>query len=265
MRRGRRRSALARIHRPMLNHPTKPLHAFPTTRHSLVIRSRSPDSGVRARALDALLTAYWKPVYKYLRVRWHASADDAQDLTQSFFLPQAMQRLIDRYDPAQARFRTFLRTCLDRFAANERKAALRLKRGGDAQKVSLSLESAEEELRQHGMAQELDMDAYFHREWVRSLFALAVEAFRAEANAAGKAVQFAIFERYDLEANGALEKQTYADLAREFAIPASQVTNHLAFARREFRRIVLERLGELCGSEEEFREEARDLLGVDPR
>jgi len=249
----------------MINDAARPRDAFPTTRHSLVIRSRSPDSTVRARALEALLAAYWKPVYKYLRVRWHASVDDAQDLTQSFFLPHSIQRLIDRYDPAQARFRTFLRTCLDRLVANELKAALRLKRGGDAQKVSFSLESAEEELQRHGTAQSLDMEAYFHREWVRSLFGVAVEAFRAEANAAGKAMQFAIFERYDLDAHGAHEKLTYADLAKAFGIPTSQVTNHLAFARREFRRVVLERLAELCGSEEEFREEARDLLGVDPR
>ena len=43
------------------------------------------------------------------------------------------------------------------------------------------------------------------------------------------------------------------------------MTNHLAYARREFRRIALERLREMTGSEEEFRREARALLGVEPR
>ena len=43
----------------------------------------------------------------------------------------------------------------------------------------------------------------------------------------------------------------------------SDVTNYLAFARREFRRIVLEQLREMTGSEEEFRREARTLLGID--
>ena len=45
----------------------------------------------------------------------------------------------------------------------------------------------------------------------------------------------------------------------------SEVTNHITFARREFRRIVLERLRKLTGSEEEFRYEARAVLGIDIR
>jgi hypothetical protein len=42
------------------------------------------------------------------------------------------------------------------------------------------------------------------------------------------------------------------------------VTNHLAWARREFRRVVLERLRELSGSDAEYRTEARELFGMDP-
>jgi hypothetical protein len=47
-------------------------------------------------------------------------------------------------------------------------------------------------------------------------------------------------------------------------LPVTQVTNHLAWARREFRRHVLAALRSLTGSEEEFRLEVRELLGVDP-
>ena len=35
------------------------------------------------------------------------------------------------YDAGKASFQTFLRTCLDGFVLNERKAGRRLKRGGD--------------------------------------------------------------------------------------------------------------------------------------
>jgi len=41
------------------------------------------------------------------------------------------------------------------------------------------------------------------------------------------------------------------------------VTNHLAAARRDFRRIVLDRLRAMTASEEEFREEVRTVLGID--
>ena len=56
---------------------------------------------------------------------------------------------------------------------------------------------------------------------------------------------------------------TYEQVARQFGLKPSDVTNYLAFARREFRRIVLDQLREMTGSEEEFRREAHTLLGID--
>ena len=50
--------------------------------------------------------------------------------------------------------------------------------------------------------------------------------------------------------------------AEELGLPATQVTNHLAWARRELRRLVLDRLRVLTGCEAEFREEAQSLFGV---
>jgi hypothetical protein len=109
------------------------------------------------------------------------------------------------------------------------------------------------------------MDEYFHREWIRSLFASAVDALRERCRAAGKDVAFALFDRYDLEGPDAGERLTYAQLASEFALPVTQVTNHLSWARREFRTIVLDRLRDLVGSELEFEAEARALFGAVPR
>jgi hypothetical protein len=45
-------------------------------------------------------------------------------------------------------------------------------------------------------------------------------------------------------------------------LAATDVTNYLAFARREFRRCVLDQLREMTASDEEFRREAQALLGV---
>ena len=43
---------------------------FPATRWSLIVASRSAQAEERQRALDTLIAAYWKPVYKYIRLRW---------------------------------------------------------------------------------------------------------------------------------------------------------------------------------------------------
>jgi RNA polymerase sigma factor (sigma-70 family) len=237
--------------------------AFPLTRHSVVRALASGDTQVRRRAFETLVSSYWKPVYKYIRLRWQAPREDAEDLTQAFFTQAFEKRLLERYDSRRARFRTFLRTCVDGSVANARKAASRLKRGGQVTFVPMDFLNAEAEIAEGSPPIDADMDDVFRREWVRALFELAIERLRAECAHGGKELHFALFERYDLHAPTASESLTYADLAREYDLPDTQVTNFLAFARRRFRLHVLEVLAELTGSEEEFAEEARDLLGVD--
>lgn len=228
-----------------------------------MLGASSGDPDARRRAFASLVEAYWKPVYKYVRLKWQALPDEAEDLTQGFFARAFEKDFFGTYNPAKARFRTFLRTCLDGFIANERKAATRLKRGGAVQLVSLDFRTAEGELRQHDVAVPPDMDEYFEREWARSLFGIAVDRLREHYAAEGREKYFRVFERYDLEATASGERVTYGALARELGVNVTDVTNYLAAARRQFRALVLEQLRALTASEEEFREEARRLLGVD--
>jgi len=219
---------------------------------------------VRERALHILVGVYWRPVYFHLRGKWRAGREDAEDLTQEFFAGALTSGLLHGYDPRQARFRTYLRGCVDHLAANQRRAASRLKRGGGAVHLSLDFAGAERDLAGQADAASADPDARFHAEWVRALFAAAVGALRTQAAAGGHQLRFRLFERSDLEPMDDTSRPSYKALAAEFDLPVTQVTNHLAWARREFRRHVLEHLRAISGSEAEFRAEARDLLGVDP-
>lgn len=242
-----------------------PHGVFPATRFSVVRATGSEDPSLRREAWDALVRAYWRPVYTFVRLRWNASPDDAADLTQAFFMRALEAGFFESFDPAKGRFRTYLRVCLQRFLSNERKAATRHKRGGDARHVPLDFASAEGDLARASLGSDaLDEETFFHRESVRSLFALAVDDLRTELEASGKATHFALFARYDLEDPGAGERPSYRDLARQYGLPVTQVTNFLHTTRSTFRRIVLERLREISGTEAEFREESRALLGVDP-
>jgi RNA polymerase sigma factor (sigma-70 family) len=234
---------------------------FPATRFSLIVATRSAAPEDRRRALDTLIAAYWKPVYKYIRLRWGKDNEQAKDLTQEFFARLLEKDFLENYDPSRARLRTFLRVCVDRLIANEEKAAHRLKRGGDVQLLPLDFESAEGELQQREIPSPENMDDFFAREWVRSVFSLAVEKLRKECEASRKQTHFRLLELYDIEEGG--KDLTYEQVARRFGLKTTDVTNYLAWARREFRRIVLEQLREMTASEEEFRREARALLGVD--
>src|SRR5215510_13828722 len=185
---------------------------LPATRHSILEAVRSADADVRRGGYDAMVAVYWKPVYKYLRLNWNAGEEEAKDATQEFFARAIEKSFFDAYDPSKGRFRTFLRTCLDHFAANERKAAGRLKRGGGRPIEPLDFETAEGELGHHDVAVPADVDDYFHREWVRSLLALAVDDLHAEYERAGKLVQFGVFQRYDLDGPDVARPLTYAQV-----------------------------------------------------
>ena len=231
------------------------------TRHSAIIAARSDDQAVRQRAFATIVEGYWKPAYKYIRIKWQTSNEDAKDLTQGFFAAAIEKDYFASYDSAKASFQTFLRICLDRFIANQKKSDQRLKRGGGANHFSLDFSEAESELSSQ-LVSHSTPEEFFHREWMRSLFALAIEDLRRHYVEKGSGVYFTLFELYDLSDDDSESKTTYASLATQFGVTTMDVTNYLAAARREFRKIVLDKLREITATEEEFRNEARVLLGV---
>jgi RNA polymerase sigma factor (sigma-70 family) len=245
---------------------TQPNDKFPRTRWSVLDAARGNDPVERERALETLFAAYWKPVYKYVRLRWNRSPEDAQDLTQGFFIELLERALLARYDPEKSRLRTYLRLCVDSFVMNQTKAAQRLKRGGTALHIALDFEAAEGELRSAAIdvasIPSPSVDDYFEKEWIRSLFTLAVEDLRQLCEARGRQKTFQIFEEYDLEA---ADDISYAQLAAKYSLPVTDVTNALAWARREFRTIALDHLREICGSYDEFQREVLSVFGKQAR
>jgi RNA polymerase sigma factor (sigma-70 family) len=240
---------------------------FPPTRRSVIEAVSSTDAEDRERALESLCAAYWKPIYKYIRLRWQRPADEAQDLTQGFFVKLLERELLEKFDLKKGRLRTYLRVCVDSFVSNEDKAGRRQKRGGGIPHVALDFAAAEDELGNTVMDPSKipspeSLEEFFEKEWLRSLFSLAIEELHQYCAARDRDRTFRLFEAYDL---GDRDKISYDQLAKEYAISVSDVTNALAWARREFRRIALELLRELCGSEEEFQREARAAFGSHPK
>jgi len=235
---------------------------FPLTRWSVIEAARSNDATERTRALDALCSAYWKPVYKYIRLKFCKPPDEAQDLTQGFFAELLERDLLSRFDPAKSRLRTYIRLCADSFVLNEIKHASRQKRGGDAVHLALDFSAAESELDKQtidpaSIASPEKFEEFFEKEWIRSLFSSTVTDLRQFCVSRGKQSAFALFESYDL----ADSDVSYAQLAEARGIPVTDVTNQLAWARREFRRLAQERLRALCSTDEEFARESKSLFG----
>jgi RNA polymerase sigma-70 factor (ECF subfamily) len=206
--------------------------AFPTTRTSLVGAAAAGGPPARA-ALDEIIGVYWKPAYKHVRIQWHRSNEEAKDLVQGFFTALIAQDLLARFDPAKGRLRSYLRGCLDLYVRKQDESAGRLKRGGGAE-ISFDFEAAERELAETGSSPE----DVFLREWQREMFALALEDLRRLCLETGRHLQYRLFEQYDL-AEG--RRPAYSELAAEHGIPPTTVTNQLAWARRELRRLTVAR------------------------
>jgi RNA polymerase sigma factor (sigma-70 family) len=222
---------------------------FPETALTHLRQACDGDPQIRRLAWDTIVAAYWKPVYKYIRYKWRETNENAKDLTQGFFARALEKNAFSAYDPEIAPFRSFLRLCADRYVSNERMFASRQKRnGGVAEPLDESIADSS-----------ISPDEYFHREWVRQLFSLATADLQQLCRERGREDVYRAFEMYDLAGEN---RPTYADIATSLNIPVTQVTNYLAAARRDLRTMVLSRLRTLTATEQEFRAEARAVLGV---
>jgi RNA polymerase sigma factor (sigma-70 family) len=229
---------------------------FPMTRPSAVADLLSGDPARRARSLDVVVRAYWKPVYKYLRLHWRADADAAEDLTQSFFETAIGRDSLASYDPQRARFRTFLRACLDRHVIDQHRKTTADRRGGKQAHVDFA--AAESELVAPASAEPA---AIFDAEWLRHLMQLALDRLDAHFAAKGKPVHAQLFREFHLGDAAT----SYAEAAARHGISTTDVTNWLHIARREFRRLALELLRELTLDDDDFVAEARAVFGIDAR
>jgi RNA polymerase sigma factor (sigma-70 family) len=235
---------------------------FPATRHSAILALRSGTEQERRVAMETIATAYWWPVFRYIQLRWHKDDDTTKDLTQGFFLRLIEKDYIGDFDAKKARFRTFLRLCLDRFVMHEADAAGRIRRGGHVDIVPLDIPNIESQIGSSAGVPSADPERLFEEEWIRGLMTQSVEALAEHCRTEDKLLAFELFQRYDLGHMSGRESVTYAQLADDLGTSVETVTNHLAYARREFRRIVLERLREITVTDDEYRHEVMTLLGT---
>jgi DNA-directed RNA polymerase specialized sigma24 family protein len=210
--------------------------------------------------MSLLASLYRAPIEAYLRYRLRGDAQRAEELTQAFFVAVIERDIFGAYLSDKAKFRTFVRVCLDRFVTTSHRRDVRMKRGGGA--AALSLDERADDTELELAASDESAEAVFDRELKRALLGSSIAKLEERLAASERSHYYHVFSRFDLY-DGPGDRPTYATLAGEIGQSVTQVTNHLHAARKELRRIVAESLRELTSSEDEFLEEAK-LLGVDP-
>ena len=234
---------------------------FTTTRWSVVLaagREPSVSAGTAARdALAVLCQTYWYPLYAYARRRGH-DAEEARDLTQSFFVRLLDKNAIAAANPQRGRFRSFLLTAMKNFLANEWKSASAEKRGGGRAILPLSadFDSAERQYAREP-ADALTPERLYERRWALALLDAVLADLQSQYSAGGKAALFEHLKPYLTgDSHAPPQAQTAANLG--LSEGATQVAIHRI--RRKYRELLRAHIEQTVESPEQVEDEIRDLF-----
>ncbi len=217
----------------------------------MISRLGASDRDRRREAFASLCGRYWDPVYRYVRIAWSKSGEEAKDLTQAFFLWVLEDDRLSRCEREGGTFRSYLKVVLRRFVGHREAALHRLKRGGGARIVPLDAVSTE------ALVQPADPEAAFDRAWLEQIVRESVERVRVRLCAQGKERMFRAYERYDLD-----RAKSYEDVAAELGLKPSDVRNHLFAVRRAVRKEMRLQLAQTTLDEKSFEAEWNELFGA---
>ncbi len=228
---------------------------FPTTRWSQVIAAGDPRRKEARVALVSLCENYWYPLYAYLRRRGYPS-DQAQDLTQEFFIRVLEGRYLDRAEPEKGRFRAFLLTSLKFFVADEKDRQRAHKRGGGVV-VPLEFRSGEERYRREPAHDETP-ERIFERGWALSVLDRVVENLRNEFVQHGRPEHYERLKVFLLGQSDA----PYAALAQELNTSEGALKVAIHRLRKRYRELFRQEIADTVADQRDVESELRYLAAV---
>ena len=226
---------------------------FPTTRWTLVVAAGDPQRKEARSALVSLCEGYWYPLYAYVRRRGYP-ADQAQDLTQEFFIRVLEGRYLDRADPEKGRFRAFILTSLKFFLADEADRGRAQKRGGGTV-LPLEISSGEERYEREPAHDETP-ERIFERRWALSVLDRVVEKLRNEFVHHGRPEHFERLKVFLLGQSDA----PYAALAREMNTSEGALKVAIHRLRKRYRELFRQEIADTVADPAEVDSELRFLL-----
>ncbi|GAB3381624.1 RNA polymerase sigma factor [Lysobacter fragariae] len=211
---------------------------FATTRWSLILDARHPE--VARHALEEICRAYRGPVLTYVR-RAGYSADDAEDLTQEFFMRFLEGRWDVGADPTRGHFRGLLLVSLKRFLINADEAAHARKRGGGQLRVDV-----DDELERLSGPESDSPESAFERAWVFTVLERSFARLRTEAETAGKGELFEQLSPYVAERPIA---DDYQRIAAQLGLRTNTVAVAVHRLRARLRELVRAELADTCADD----------------
>jgi RNA polymerase sigma factor (sigma-70 family) len=236
---------------------------FTTTRWSLILFAVHSEYGEqKAReALNELCRTYWRPVFSFIRRRGH-SMEDAQDLTQDFFLKILEPGWLQHADPDRGRFRSLLHRSLQNFLINAARRAHTRKRGGEVKFISWDDWMAEAPSQLPISAQASDSlppERLFDLRWAVTVVEHALRRLREECESKGKR---RLFHALSAHLTAERDEVSLAQLSAELGIAESAVIKQLYNLRQRYRSLLRDEVAQTLADPVQVEDEIRYLCAA---
>ena len=231
--------------------------AFQTTHWSVVLAARDQEASIGRDALAQLCSAYWYPLYAFVRSRGNSPAD-SEDLTQEFFRRFLEKNSLLSVAPAAGKFRTFLLTCLTNFLVKEWERGRAQRRGGGRSPVPLDASTAETRFSMEP-ADHSTPEAMFEKRWALAVLEQTMKALQDEYRERNRAEGFEELKGF-LPGGQGSESRVEVAAKRNISVNAVDVAVHRL--RQRFGTLLREQVAQTVSSESEIDEEIRYLMSV---
>jgi RNA polymerase sigma factor (sigma-70 family) len=229
---------------------------FSTTNWSVVLEAQG-QSPAAQEALEKLCRTYWRPVYSFIR-REGTGAEEAEDLTQSFFALLLQRRNFDAVRKEKGRLRSYLLTSLKHFLVSEHRRAVTLKRGKGQLPVPLD-ELGGVERSDMEPADHLTAERVYERRWALTLMDQVLRRLKDEYCAGGQAALFDSLKQLLPDEPGAPSR---AEIASQLGMTENALRQAFHRFRHRYQLLLREEISHTVAIASDIEDEMRHLIAV---
>jgi RNA polymerase sigma factor (sigma-70 family) len=232
--------------------------AFGATHWTVVLEAARPNSSSGQTAFAQLYSDYWHPLYAFVRRRG-LSAEEAEDITQSFFVRLIEKEGLSNLRREGGRFRSFLLGALCNFLANEWDRQHAQKRGGGQKPLSLDVSDEEGRYAALEAPDHETPESLFEKQWVLTLLKRVAERLgEGQASVHRRALFADLKPHLQSDASG----KPYAEIALKHGLSEGAIKVAVHRLRQEYRVLLREEVARTVSAKEEVEDELRHLLRV---
>lgn len=236
---------------------------FVTTRWSLILSAADSggEEGKSRAALAELCRTYWRPIFSFICRRGY-STEDAQDLTQDFFVMMLETNWLQHADPDRGRFRSLLLRSLQNFLNNVLEKNQTRKRGGEVEFVSWDewMAEAPSHLSMSSQALEsLSPERLFDLRWAVTVMEQALRRLREECESKGR---LRLFDALSSHLTAERTDVSYANLSASLGVTETAVKKQLHNMRLRYRWLLRDEVAHTVENPADVEDEIRHLCAA---